>query len=76
MEFVIWDKGKPIATTPREAERIKKRLRIIDKVLKEFGYKEGMKRYNEIVTEMAQKDFSKYVKFLDRVQELAKKKGC
>lgn len=76
MEFVIWDKGKPVAATKKEAKRLRKRLKIIDKVLKEFGYKEGVKRYTEVVTKMAQKDFEKYKKFLDRVQELAKKEGC
>jgi len=76
VEFAVWDKGKPVAATPKEAARLRKRLRIIDKVLKEFGYSKGIERYYEIVTEMAQNDFQKYLKFLDRVQELARKEGC
>ena len=76
MEIVLWKDGKPVMATPKEAERLRKRLKIIEKVLKEFGYNEGMEKYQEIVTEMAQKDMKKYMKFLERVDELAKKEGC
>ena len=40
--FVVWKDGKPIASDPNEAKRLDKRMQVIDKVLKEMGYPEGV----------------------------------
>jgi len=73
--YVVWDKGKPVAASDeKEARRLEGRALIIDNVLKEMGYEKGWENYNEYVTKMSQ-DFPKYMKFLDRVSELAKKAG-
>ncbi len=73
MEYTTWDKGKPISTSnEKEAIRLSGRVAIIDKILKEMGYKEGYGKYQECINDMM-KDFSgKYMPFLKRVDELAK----
>ena len=77
MRMVIWDKGKPIATTDKkEAERLRKRIKIIDEVLKSMGYEEGYAKYQEYIEQMTSEGFDKYVAFLQKVDELAKKRGC
>lgn len=74
--YVIWDNGKPVAASDsREARRLEGRTAIIDQVLKEMGYAEGYEKYPEYVNEMM-KDFKgKYMPFVERVDELAKKQG-
>ena len=71
--FVVWEDGKPTSNDPKESSRLEKRMLIIDKVLKEMGYPDGAERYSEIVTELASKDFKKYMTMLDRVSEEAKR---
>ncbi len=69
---VFWGKNGPVAATDnKEAERLNNRIVIIDKVLKEMGIPEGYIRYAEIMN-MWIKDMPKYMKFLDRVDELSK----
>lgn len=76
MKVVVFDKGNPVATNNKqEATRLKKRLEIIDRVLKEMGYNEGYANYQEIVEKMAREDFDKYLKFLERIDEEVNKKG-
>jgi len=73
---VIFDNGKPVAASDKkEAERLTGKIAIIDKVLKEMGFPKGYENYNEYVQEMANKDFKKYIKFLDKVDKLSKEQG-
>ena len=75
-KMVIWDKGKPVATTDaQEKKRLEARIAIIDKVLKEMGFPEGYAKYQEYINEMAKKDFKKYMGFLKKVDELAKEQS-
>ena len=74
--MVIFDKGKPVATTDaQEAKRLEGRIAIIDKVLKEMGYSEGYARYQEYISEMMKKGFAEYTAFIKKVDELAKECG-
>ena len=75
-EAVVWENGKPVYATPKEAKRIMKRLEIIIAVLETMGYSDASENWNEHVTQMAQDDFKKYMEFLDEVQKMAKKEGC
>ncbi|MEK6840001.1 MAG: hypothetical protein AABX72_03600 [Nanoarchaeota archaeon] len=74
---VFSNSGKAVASSDKqEAVRLEGRVAIIDEVLKEIGYSEGYQNYTNYVQEMM-KDFSgKYIPFLNRVEELAKKRGC
>lgn len=75
--FVVWDKGKPVTTNSKEeVNRINKRIKIIGRILKEMGYPDGYTKYEKYVNEMARTDFNKYMTFLDKVSEEAKKEGC
>ena len=75
-KMVVWDKGKPVATTDvQEKKRLEGRIAIIDKVLKEMGYPEGYAKYQEYIDKMVKKDFKKYMTFLKKVDELSKECG-
>jgi len=76
VEAVIWHDGNPVAATPKEAKRIRKRMKIILQVFKELGYDITPEQYGETVTKLAREDFKKYTDFLKRVDEKAKKEGC
>ncbi len=75
-KYVLFNKNKPVATSnSEETKRLESRVEIIDKVLKEMGYKEGYTKYNDYIIEMM-KDFKgKYMPFLERVDKLAKEYG-
>lgn len=70
--FVVWKDGKPIASDPNEAKRLDKRMQVIDKVLKEMGYPEGVNHYQEIMNDLGSNHFDKYMEFLKRVDEAMK----
>jgi excinuclease UvrABC helicase subunit UvrB len=67
--FVVFKDGKPISNDPKESERLNKRMKVIDKVLKEMGYPEGAERYSEIMNELGSEDFKKYMEFIERVDK-------
>ena len=67
--FVVWDGGKPVAASDRdEAKRLNKRIIIIDKVLKEMGFKTGYDDYEQHLSTLV-KDFTLYMKFIQMVDE-------
>ena len=77
VEAVFYDdRGNPVVTTPKEAKRINRRMKVILQVLKELGYDITPEQYGETVTNLAKEDFKKYMDFLKRVDEKAKKEGC
>jgi SOS-response transcriptional repressor LexA len=65
--------GKVVSSDPKEQERLVKRMKIIDKVLKEMGYPEGVERYDEIMNDLGQNHIAKFIEFLKTVDaEVAK----
>lgn len=72
----VFDEGKPVGSTDeKESKRLEGRIKIIDEVLKDMGYKEGYNKYQEYLSQMVQEDFDRYMTFLNRVDEMAKKQG-
>lgn len=70
-EYVMWDedRGRPVAATDAEAERLAKREDIIDGVLQEMGYEDGIDRYQEYIQEL--RDSDEYMEFLEYVDDIA-----
>ena len=78
-EVVIWDNGKPVMATPKEAKRLRNRIEVVCAVLVSMGYSDIdhiTEEWNVIVTKLAKDDFKLYIKFLDKVDELSKEHGC
>lgn len=70
MTYVVWKDGKPFATNDKaEANRLRKRMEAVITVLESMGYSNVPDNWNNIVSEMAQTDFKKYMEFLDKVKE-------
>ena len=70
MSFVIWKNGKPYAASdPKEAQRLSKRMQMINKILKNMGYPDGAERYDEIMQDLGSNHFDKYLEFLKKIEE-------
>jgi hypothetical protein len=76
-KFVVHTENGPISNSPQEQTRLDKRMEICVRVLKTMGYDNASPQtFNQIVTELVQKNFTKYLSFLDTVSAIAKKEGC
>ena len=73
-KFVVFKDGKPIlASDSKDAERLNKRMVVVDRVLKQMGNQDGADRYQEIMNDLGSNHFDKCMEFLKRVDEEAER---